>query len=454
MLLEDGGGALAARGWLSREARKSIDIQYFIFSADQLGLIALQELVSAAQRGVKVRLLVDDLLHDGEAQILLAADSVPNFDVRIYNPTINIGKSFPGRLVSIATDFRGANQRMHNKTFIVDDEVVITGGRNIADEYFDFSLVYNFRDRDILLLGGVASDVKHSFEQFWSHSLSVPLKNLLEAQPRKERSLILRQIARLTCDPKHFWPEVQTRIAQVPQRYLELQQQGRLTWVNSARFVSDTPGKNSGAQGLKGGGISTQALIDLVDKAQKSVVIQTPYLVTTKLGKGLFKRAIKRGVNVKIITNSLSTTDSFPAFASYRSDREELVKLGIEVYESRPGGEAWSELMTSALMRKLKGQHSGKLPAIGLHAKSMVVDGHILMVGTFNLDPRSANLNTECVVIVDHQGLAGQMKAQIEREMSPKNAWRIRKGWNPDDLAPWSHRWSTFWSWLVPKSII
>jgi phosphatidylserine/phosphatidylglycerophosphate/cardiolipin synthase-like enzyme len=175
MLLEDGGGALAARGWLSREAQRSIDIQYFIFSADHLGLIALQELISAAQRGVKVRLLVDDLLHDGEAQILLAADSVPNLEVKIYNPSINIGKSFPGRLASVVSDFRGANQRMHNKTFIVDDQVVITGGRNIADEYFDFSLTYNFRDRDILLLGGISKDINDSFEQFWGHSLSVPL---------------------------------------------------------------------------------------------------------------------------------------------------------------------------------------------------------------------------------------------------------------------------------------
>lgn len=452
MLLEDGGGALAARGWLSREALRSIDVQYFIFSADQLGLIALQELINSARRGVKVRLLVDDLLHDGEAQILLAAAQVENLEIRIYNPSINIGKSFPSKIASITTDFRGANQRMHNKTFIVDDEVVITGGRNIADEYFDFSPEYNFRDRDILLLGGISSDVKSSFDLFWNHSLSVPLISLLEPQSQKDRELILRQMARLSCDPTRFWPAVQERIANVPKRYLELIGQGHFVWVNQARFVSDDPGKNKTKKGLKGGGVSTTALIELIEQAKESIVIQTPYLVTTQLGKGLFERAIKRGVKVKIITNSLASTDSFPAFASYRSDRDELVRIGVELYESRPSGEAWLELMTSALMSQLKPKDA--VPPIGLHAKSMVIDQHILIVGTFNLDPRSANLNTECIVIVDHQGLASQMQNQIEREMSPQNAWKITESWNPDYHASWRNRWLAFWSWFVPKSII
>ena len=451
-LLEDGGGALAARGWLTRNAQRSIDIQYFIFSSDHVGLIALQELINAAQRGVKVRLLVDDLLHDGEAQILLAANSVENLEVKIYNPTINIGRSLPNKLAKLAVDFRAVNQRMHNKTFIIDDEVVITGGRNVADEYFDFSLEYNFRDRDILLIQGVAKQVKNSFETFWSHPLSPRITELLEKQDGKLSKKILRQLDNLACDPNHFWPEVQERITNVPKRFLELREKGHLTWVKQVEFISDDPGKNDGKKGLGGGGKSTTALIKLVEEAQESVLIQTPYLVTTDLGKKLFQRAIKRGVKVKILTNSLATTDSFPAFASYRSDREELVKLGIEVYESKPNNQAWVDLMTSELMTRLK--QAEKVPKIGLHAKSMVIDGKIAMVGTFNLDPRSANLNTECVVIIHDSQQAERLQKQMELEFQPENAWRIQVGRDPDHHASFASKWKTFWAWLIPKSII
>jgi cardiolipin synthase C len=451
-LLEDGGGALAARGWLTRKALRSIDIQYFIFSSDQVGLIALQELINAAQRGVKVRLLVDDLLHHGDAQLLLAADTIHNLEIRIYNPTINIGRSLPNKLVKVATDFRAVNQRMHNKTFIVDDEIVITGGRNVADEYFDFSLEYNFRDRDLLLIQGAASQVKRSFDTFWDHRLSVKLSNLLEEQDTTLTTRVLRQLKHLSCDPHRFWPEVQQRIANIPVRFLELREQGHLTWVKEVEFVSDLPGKNDGKQGLGGGGLSTDALIKLVDEAKESIYIQTPYFVTTDLGKGLFKRAVDRGVKVKILTNSLSTTDSFPAFASYRSDRDALVKLGIEVYESKPHNEAWSKMMTSELTQRLRSL--AMLPMIGLHAKSMVIDGQIIMVGTFNLDPRSANLNTECIVIAHDQAQATRLQETMIKEINHHNAWRIRLGSDPDHHASFSNRWYAFWSWLVPKEII
>jgi cardiolipin synthase C len=451
-LLEDGGGALAARGWLTRKALQSIDIQYFIFSSDQVGLIALQELINAAQRGVKVRLLVDDLLHHGDAQILLAADTVENLDIRIYNPTINIGRSLTNKLVKVATDFRAVNQRMHNKTFIVDDEIVITGGRNVADEYFDFSLEYNFRDRDLLMIQGATAQVKQSFDTFWDHRLSVKLSDLLDQQSTALTTKVLRQLKHLSCDPHRFWPEVQQRIANIPVRFLQLREQGYLTWVKEVEFVSDLPGKNDGSQGLGGGGLSTDALIKLVDEATESIYIQTPYLVTTDLGKGLFKRAVDRGVKVKILTNSLSTTDSFPAFASYRSDREALIKLGIEVYESKPHNEAWSKMMTSELTQRLSSL--AMLPMVGLHAKSMVIDGQTIMVGTFNLDPRSANLNTECIVIAHDQAQAQRLQKIMVREINDQNAWRIKLGSDPDHNASFSNRWYAFWSWLVPKEVI
>mgnify|MGYP000064803007 CR=1 FL=1 len=451
-MLEDGGGALAARGWLTRQAKESIDIQYFIFSGDHVGLIALQELIKAAQRGIKVRLLVDDLLHDGDAQILLAANTIKNLEIRVYNPTINIGRSLPNKLAKLAVDFRAVNQRMHNKTFIVDDEVVITGGRNVADEYFDFSMEYNFRDRDILLIQGAASQVKSSFNTFWEHPLSVKITELLEPQDSKLTAKVIKQLKYLACDPVRFWPEVQKRIVNVPQRFLELRKEGKLTWSKDVKFISDAPGKNDGSKGLGGGGISTSALIDLVENAKKTVFIQTPYLVTTDLSKKLFKRAVDRGVTVKILTNSLITTDSFPAFASYQSDREELLATGIEVYESKPNNPAWSKLMSSELSKRLKSLKA--LPMIGLHSKSMVIDGEIAMVGTFNLDPRSANLNTECIVVVKDPKQAQVLEATMLEEFDSKNAWHITNKSNPDHHAPFGKHWKVFWHKLVPKSII
>jgi phosphatidylserine/phosphatidylglycerophosphate/cardiolipin synthase-like enzyme len=158
-VLEDGEGAMIARAWLCEHAEQTVDIQYFIFSTDNVGLIACDYIVRAADRGVKVRILIDDILVDATPHDLLTLDSHRNIEIRIYNPGVNLGKNIAGKLTKLVTDFKGANQRMHNKTFTVDGMVTITGGRNIADEYFDYDHEFNFRDRDVLLLGKTVSTV-------------------------------------------------------------------------------------------------------------------------------------------------------------------------------------------------------------------------------------------------------------------------------------------------------
>ena len=150
-VLEQGGGAFISRAWLSQNAENTIDVQYFIFSVDNIGLIVTDYLLRAAERGVKVRILLDDLMVDADTDDVLALDAHQNISIKIYNPNLNIGKNWCDKIVSLFTDFKGINQRMHNKTFIVDGNVAITGGRNIADEYFDYDHEYNFRDRDVLL---------------------------------------------------------------------------------------------------------------------------------------------------------------------------------------------------------------------------------------------------------------------------------------------------------------
>ena len=162
-VLEDGAGAMVTRAWLSEYAQESIDIQYFIFSTDNVGLIACDYLVRAANRGVKVRIIVDDIMVDTDLEDIVMLSSHENIAIKIYNPGVNLGKNLWDKTKKFTTDFRNANQRMHNKTFNVDGKVVITGGRNIADEYFDYDHEYNFRDRDVLLLGEVTKDVERSF---------------------------------------------------------------------------------------------------------------------------------------------------------------------------------------------------------------------------------------------------------------------------------------------------
>jgi len=178
---------MIARAWLTEAAEHSIDVQYFIFSADNVGLIAVDYMLRAADRGVRVRLIVDDFMLEADADKLLALDAHPNIEIRLYNPTANVGKNLPTKLFNLATDFRGFNQRMHNKTFIVDGAVVITGGRNIADEYFDYDHEYNFRDRDVLLIGGASSDVQRSFNVFWESALSVPVAKLVRSAVKADK---------------------------------------------------------------------------------------------------------------------------------------------------------------------------------------------------------------------------------------------------------------------------
>ena len=275
-------------------------------------------------------MIVDDILAHGDAELLLAIDDHPNVEVRIYNPNVNIGKGLSDIIGAAVTNFRSVNQRMHNKTFIVDEVMTITGGRNVGSEYFDFHQTYNFRDRDVLLMGGVTREIQSSFNAFWEHELTVPLERLLAPEEKVESSLVWSKMHQYACDPERFTPEFRQRIIRAPTTFESLARAGRLKWVNGVRYVSDPPGKNRQRRSLGGGGESTKALIELVQNARKTVVMQTPYLITTSLGRRLFRDAVKRGVDVRILTNSMMSTDGLAAFAGYQRSREGLLDAGVK----------------------------------------------------------------------------------------------------------------------------
>lgn len=446
-VLEDGGGSLVARAWLAEYAEKTIDIQYFIFSPDNVGLIACDYLVRAADRGVKVRLLVDDVMVDAGVHEILTLDSHENIDIRIYNPGVNLGKNILAKLKKFSTDFKGANQRMHNKTFIVDGKVCITGGRNIADEYFDYDHAYNFRDRDVLLLGKVNEQINKSFEDFWTHTLSIPVTDLVsEEETNYTDTTRFDRLHQYACNPENFWPQVRERIQHLHTTFETLQ--SNLVWLEEVQFVSDVPGKNETA-GLSGGGVSTDTLINLIKHAKTSIDIQSPYLVTSDLGKKIFKEVVDRGVRVRILTNSMASTDNMEAFSGYQRDRKELLQTGVRIFEFRPDAKERFQIMTGALQEKLN--HT---PIFGLHAKSMVIDDKIVVIGTFNLDPRSANLNTECITVISSEKVAQSVLQGMNVEFGPENSWETTPTFNPDSVALRGKRVKTWTVKMIPKSIL
>jgi len=449
-VLEDGSGSMVARAWLSEYAEKTIDIQYFIFSTDNIGLIACDYLIRAADRGVKVRIIVDDIMVDADIQDLLTFDSHENITVKIYNPGVNLGKNIFNKIEKFTTDFRSANQRMHNKTFIVDGKVIITGGRNIADEYFDYDHEYNFRDRDILLLGKVSENVNKSFDEFWNSSLSVDVTHLIKEDSSKIYSENrFKNLHDYACNPDNFWPQVRERIENLPTTFNSIQNSGDLVWLEDVEFISDLPGKNNGKNGLGGGGISTSVLIDLVKNAKSSIEIQTPYLITSELSQNLFREAFERGVKIRILTNSLASTDNVEAFSSYQTDREKLLETGVRIFEFRPDAEERIRILTGELQEKLDHR-----PIFGLHAKSMVIDNKITVIGTFNLDPRSANLNTECIVIVHSDKISKGVLKGMEEEFKPENSWETTLDYNPDSKVSSFKRLKTWTRKIIPKEIL
>lgn len=448
-VLEDGGNAILARAWLSEYAERTIDIQYFIFSTDNVGLIACDYLVRAADRGVKVRILVDDILVDAGPHEILTLDSHENIEIKIYNPGINLGKNIFQKLKKFATDFRRANQRMHNKTFTVDGKVVITGGRNIADEYFDYDHEYNFRDRDVVLLGKTVKVVQTSFEDFWNSDLSVPITQLVEDPGNDFKSPArFDRLHQYACNPDNFWPQVRKHLEDMPGLFRQITRSGDLQWLDSVAFVSDIPGKNEDRVDHTGG-LTTDELLRLVQQAKVSIDIQSPYLVTTDLGKKLFRDAVARGVKVRILTNSLASTDNLEAFSGYQRDRRQLLETGVRIFEFRPDAKERYRVMTGALQEKLD-----YTPVFGLHAKSMVVDGRITVIGTFNLDPRSANLNSECITVIHSAKIASGVLKGMEEEFKPENSWETTLESNPDKEAGKLKRAGTFVRKVVPKKIL
>lgn len=447
-VLEQGAEAMMSRAWLTERAEHSIDIQYFIFSVDNIGLIATDYLVQAAERGVKVRVLIDDIMLDAKGDELLMLSAHENIEIKIYNPNVNIGKNIVNKFGVVLTDFHGLNQRMHNKVFLVDGKIAITGGRNVADEYFGFDHEYNFRDRDVFLAGKVVTDVEHSFEQYWNSNLSVDVDRLIDSNPYPKNPDFSR-LHSYACNPENFHPEIRAEIQKVPDTFNHLIAEGRFQFIEQVEYISDHPGKNDQSSFLGGGSVTQKKLADLAEKAERSILIQTPYLVTTKADRKFLKRLVDKGINVKILTNSLASNDNLEAFSGYQRNRSALLDTGVEIYEFKPDAKIRQRVMTEHMFKRLP-----TTPIFGLHAKTMTIDNKISVIGTYNFDPRSANLNTESFAIIHSPKITEILNTSLNIEMAPENAWRISEDFNPDSEVSLLKQIKVKIRRVVPKNIL
>lgn len=447
-VLDSASEALLARAWLADNARKSIEVQYFIWSTDNIGILAAEALLRAAERGVRVRVIVDDLMIDAPDKSLLALAAHPNVDIRIYNPQTSVGMPLQRRLANVLTNFRGVNQRMHDKTLIVDGAVAVTGGRNMASEYFDYNHRYNFRDRDALVLGEAVKAMQASFEAFWTSELSVKVEELFDGFGLMKKNVrvddeevrqLYRELHEYARSPDNFAPEVRAAIADTPAAFERL---ARQTVWGRVEFISDRPGKNDTRAGLGGGGATTSALARLAQEARSRIVIQSPYLVLSDGALELFQALRARGVTVRINTNSLASTDNLPAFSGYRSQRARLLEMGLEIYEYKPDPQTHREVARRAA------QAGRSVPTFALHAKTMVVDSKAVFIGTFNLDPRSENLNTEVGIVAHDEALARAVEASIETDMAPGNSWNAKD--DPDQHVSLAKRGRVRFYQLMP----
>ncbi len=463
LLLDRGQDSLLARMHMIRAAKQRIDLQTYIYAEDDAGRLVLRELVAAARRGVKVRMLLDQLSAMESVDTLAALAGLHrNLEVRVYNPIFNRGRlQYPQYLLAGLVSFRRLNQRMHTKLLLVDDRIGITGGRNYKDDYYDWDSDFNFIDRDVLVAGPVALRMRDNFDAFWNAPLSVPVAALNDVG----RVLLARGV-----------PALPARAYEQPARARAMQAAASdpetivsrlvepLFQVGQVDYAADLPGKH--ASSADGATPSSQALRDVAVTVHDELIMQTPYLVLSHAVQRGFHALAKRPQPPRVLvsTNSLAATDNVLTWAlGYKYRRRYLKRLHFEIHELKPyptdapldvaatgalGSRAAAEAPQRLVAAPLTG-HSNpfaldqfsrrsmllfgnrQMPLkragvrAGLHAKTIVIDRRIAIIGTHNFDQRSDHYNTESAVIVHDPAFARAVAESVERDMAPANSWVV-----------------------------
>ena len=408
-LLDAGRAAFLQRAALIEAAERSIDAQYYIWNSDVSGRYLARRLLLAADRGVRVRLLLDDFNTAGRDLVFAALASHPRIEVRIYNPFAT--REGVGKVLELMEDFDRVNRRMHNKTFVVDGAFGIVGGRNIGDEYFGLHPEVNFLDRDMLAAGPVVREISDNFDRYWNSDAAYPAESLLASKARAQDNRALMEAARaaagdirgLDCEP------VQQADAalETVERWLP-----GFEWAPAELVYSDPVTEESMADDDRPSRPATR-LGELVESSRESVLMESAYFILEDHHLQHLRELTGKGVSVRAITNSLASNDLVPNHAGYARSRPRMLDSGMQLYELRPDAQICARCAAAC---------DGD---VSLHAKTMVIDREVLYVGSFNLNLRSIYLNGETVLIVHSPRLAEAVADSIEGSMQPGNAWAV-----------------------------
>lgn len=408
-LLIAGDDALASLIALADRAERTLDLQYYLIHQDDSSRLLLHHVRLAAERGVRVRLLVDDLNTAGEDRRFMHLGALANIEVRVFNP-------FPGgrlalwtRFVASASDIPRINHRMHNKLFVADNSLAITGGRNIGDQYFTRDSHSNFIDLDVLAAGAIVPQLSATFDAFWNSKYAYPIASLAAPVGAETVSQALEERA-ITGDAAWLSGELDADDLQ-------------LTWV-PATVLADGPAKiasdvSPGVEVTIANNVAT-----LMRSAKREVIVISPYFVPGDAGVALMRELVARGVHIRVLTNSLASTDSPLVHNGYARYRTELLKIGVELSEVRP-----------KLGQKRLRFHPFKSSNASLHAKALVIDQKTVFIGSLNMDARSARTNSEMGLVMRSAEIAGQVTSLLD-DISTEGSYRLTLDAN--DRIVWS----------------
>jgi putative cardiolipin synthase len=421
-LMPIGSYALDARVQLARRARHSLDVQYYQLQNDKTGRLLMRSLRDAAMRGVRVRLLVDDLYTFGADRMLRSFAALPNVEVRLFNPFCCGRDSLLNKYVASLADFGRLNHRMHNKLYIADGAMAVAGGRNIADEYFMRSMTDNFVDMDAFIVGAVVPQLAAIFDGYWNSRHVYPVQAIIQANATDDE--LRRAFNAIVDDGEQMMSLVLPPVDILGYGPIsEDLDAGRLglVWGKASAFA-DSPEKVTAKTDDEARSMSvSMSVMDLVWKSREDVVISSPYFIPGDTGVTEFGNLVKRKVKVTILTNSLASNDEPVVHTGYARYRERLLRAGVDLYELSPSR------IHLAKRLMFPGASLGRL-----HAKTAVVDRRTVFIGSMNLDPRSASKNTELGIIAESPQLAKEV-LRVIRISKLQSAYRLRL--DPDGRA-------------------
>ncbi len=408
VLLNDGKSALDWRLTAIDSAVESIELQTFLWDFDTAGSLILDRLVSAADRGVMVKILIDDTFLIAEDQVLVGLADHPKIEYRVFNPFKHRTSGFVSREILNLTEFQRLDHRMHNKAMIVDNRIAIIGGRNLANEYFGLHSEANFRDLELLVGGPIVQEISTSFDEYFDDDWSLPIEMVTHIEPND----VDLDAARHVRDPGGY--EYQEKSEEARWQLWEKAVQEAFRG-DAFLFVDKPPVENPAAKESVPVQLAKR-LIELFDNAEAEILIISAYLIPSIDLEGAIERAVQRGVDVRILTNSIRSNNHLAAHSAYRKHINELLADGAKLHEVRVDARDRHFYMFPPTDKK----------SLALHAKALVIDRDKVFIGSANLDPRSLRLNTEMGLLVYSEALNSEVRSMVERDFSQENAWYLQ----------------------------